>query len=381
MPKRERPVGVVRVRPGVRLSHRSGLLRARKRDVAHRGGRVPGPFEEQPRRRMQPDALGEGRLRAGVSDDRRVHQWDEVQLARLQPRRLLHLEFARAHPVRPAGRSTLQLHRAHAMSRLAVRGAWPCAVLLSALGVVGCGKSSSGGFDDDDASSGQQGEDGSSPSSSGSPSFGSSSSSGSGTGSSSSGSHGSSGSGSGSSGGSSASTARVVSSVVYTDGGVPVCGSTPCDLTSNVCCVSAQGDGSCLKAGSTCPDTVILGSSFPQAQFDCLQASDCPAGDVCCGVATDATNTASAGSNCQDISSTGQCSPVASGSQSKSGSAQLCQTDAECKNKQTCQWQVCDVQTPYGAASPNLTMCGPQTGAPFNCKACPGSSNCATQAP
>jgi hypothetical protein len=126
----------------------------------------------------------------------------------------------------------------------------------------------------------------------------------------------------------------------------------------------------------------VLGVTLPQAQFDCLQASDCPAGHVCCGVANDATNTASAGSNCQDISATGgQCSPVASGSQSKSGSAQLCQTDAECKNDMTCQWQVCDVQTPYGAASPNLTMCGIQASAPFNCEACPGATNCATQAP
>jgi hypothetical protein len=34
------------------------------------------------------------------------------------------------------------------------------------------------------------------------------------------------------------------------------------------------------------------------------------------------------------------------------------------------------VTTPYGAAYPNLTMCGLQASAPFNCQTCPGPAKC-----
>jgi hypothetical protein len=264
------------------------------------------------------------------------------------------------------------------------------AALLGAVALVAC-RSNASGFPADDASSAEQGdEDGSSSSS---PTGSSSSGSGSGSGvvshssssggASSSGSHGGSSSGSGSGGAcvTPASTPRVASNITFNDAGIMLCGTVECDLTANTCCVSATADGTCLSHGMSCPPTSVAGVSLPQAQFECLQASDCPCGQVCCGVANDSSSSASAGSNCQDISATGACSPVAdAGAQSKSGSAQLCQTDAECKNGMTCTWQDCSVQTPYGAASPNLTMCGIQSDAPFNCSACPGAAKCAQQA-
>jgi hypothetical protein len=261
-----------------------------------------------------------------------------------------------------------------------IPGLLPLAV---AFALVGCKSSTSGLPEEDDASSADQGEDGSaSQSSSGSSSGGSSGGSSSGSNPSSSGSSGGSsgthGSSSGSGSGgcvSPASTPRVPSAVIY-DAGLPLCGSTPCDLSSHVCCVNYLGDGTCLASGSTCPTS----GNLPQAQFECLQASDCTCGKVCCVIAQDTAGASSAGSSCQDISATGACSPVAdAGSASKAGSAQLCQTNAECKNDLTCSWQACDVQTPYGPAKPNLTMCGGQTEAPFNCAPCPGSSNCASQ--
>jgi hypothetical protein len=53
------------------------------------------------------------------------------------------------------------------------------------------------------------------------------------------------------------------------------------------------------------------------------------------------------------------------------GSAQLCQTDAECVNHMTCSWQVCTIPTTVAGVAvtlkPNLTMCGLQSAAPFNC--------------
>jgi hypothetical protein len=257
---------------------------------------------------------------------------------------------------------------------LSVRPTLRSVTVLGALVALVACKGIASGLPDDDASSSEQGgEDGSSSSSpSGSGSSGSGSGSGvvsssSGAGSSS-GTHGGSSSGSGSGGACvpPASTPRVTSNIEFNDAGLPLCGSTACDLHSNVCCVSALAAGSCLAAGSTCPES----DNYPQAQFDCLQASDCPCGQVCCGIANDSNSSASAGSNCQDISATGACSPVAdAGAQSKSGSAQLCQTDAECKNGMKCSWQVCSVTTPYSAtpAMPNLTMCGLQSAAPFNC--------------
>jgi hypothetical protein len=109
-----------------------------------------------------------------------------------------------------------------------------------------------------------------------------------------------------------------------------------------------------------------------EAQFECLEASECPSGQVCCGVANNTQGTASAGSQCEDISASGHCDPVAdAGAASTMGSAQLCQTDAECVNHMTCSWQVCTIPTTVAGVAvtlkPNLTMCGLQSAAPFNC--------------
>jgi hypothetical protein len=124
--------------------------------------------------------------------------------------------------------------------------------------------------------------------------------------------------------------------------------------------------GSCIPHAQSC--------TSQEAQFKCLQASDCASGQVCCGVANNSAGAASAGSQCEDIGSGGHCSPVAdAGAQSTMGSAQLCQTDAECVNHMQCVWQVCTIPTTVDGVSvtlmPNLTMCGIQSAAPFDCSA------------
>jgi hypothetical protein len=51
------------------------------------------------------------------------------------------------------------------------------------------------------------------------------------------------------------------------------------------------------------------------------------------------------------------------------GSAQLCQTNAECPSGVLCKWQDCTVGTGVAALHPSLTMCGIQSQAPFDCTA------------
>jgi hypothetical protein len=49
-----------------------------------------------------------------------------------------------------------------------------------------------------------------------------------------------------------------------------------------------------------------------------------------------------------------------------------------------CIWQVCTIHTTVDTLAvtiyPNLTMCGLQTVAPYDCSECPGAANCAPQA-
>lgn len=74
-----------------------------------------------------------------------------------------------------------------------------------------------------------------------------------------------------------------------------------------------------------------------------------------------------AGAECQNVASTGNhCIPVATSPSATQGSAQLCQTNAECITG-SCLWQDCTV----GTLKPSLTMCGIQAKAPFNCVAHP----------
>lgn len=109
-----------------------------------------------------------------------------------------------------------------------------------------------------------------------------------------------------------------------------------------------------MSTGASCPNDAV---------FKCVEKTDCPSGQVCCGVADQAA--ATAGSACQDVAATGNhCTPVATSATSTQGSAQLCQTNAECITG-SCLWQDCTV----GTLSPSLTMCGLQSAAPFNCVA------------
>lgn len=202
----------------------------------------------------------------------------------------------------------------------------------------------------DDASSSGSSGGSSSSSSGGGSSSGTSSSSGSG-----------SSSGSTHDGGSSSSSGgpggRVPSQVMFDDAGVPLCG-TPCPLSSNQCCVSVLGAATCLAADAgPCP----MADALPQADFKCVEKSDCPSNQVCCGYADTTTSPATAGSTCQAVSA-GNCAPPASSSKA---SAQLCQLNSECKSGTSCIWQDCTV----GTQTLQLTMCGIQTGAVFNCHA------------
>jgi hypothetical protein len=222
-------------------------------------------------------------------------------------------------------------------------GLWS-ALLAGALAggsVAGCANKSAEGFADDEGG-GSPGDD---AASSGGGSSGSKS--------------GSSGSGSGGSSsrdsGSSSGVQRVPSNVQFTDAGVVLCG-TPCPLTSNQCCIDVLGNTTCSSLGASCTNEAI---------FKCVQQTDCPANQVCCGVANQAA--ATAGSECQDVASTGNhCTPVATMASSTEGSAQICQTNAECLTG-SCLWQDCSV----GTLKPSLTMCGLQSAAPFNCVAHP----------
>ncbi|HLK41128.1 MAG TPA: hypothetical protein VKU41_30465 [Polyangiaceae bacterium] len=123
-----------------------------------------------------------------------------------------------------------------------------------------------------------------------------------------------------------------------------------CDLKTNTCCIDGNFNGTCLSgASTTCPNPTAT------AAFHCLQACDCPTGQVCCGVVVKATNNVS--TQCQTVANGGSCMPVDTANQ---GSAQICASTAECKNGQACMMQTCT----QGAM---LKLCGLQSGQPFMC--------------
>lgn len=98
------------------------------------------------------------------------------------------------------------------------------------------------------------------------------------------------------------------------------------------------------------------------AAFECVEDSDCPTHQVCCGYAD--MTTSSAGSKCQDLGSGTKCSPVPSDTQ---GSVQFCQKTCECKDGTECLPQSCNIP---GAPIPaSLTMCGLQNKPPYSCTA------------
>jgi hypothetical protein len=228
------------------------------------------------------------------------------------------------------------------------------AASLAALCLLACGPKNgalSGSDDGGETDDGSGSSSGGGSSSSSSGSRGSSGSSGSGSGGSSgssgsSGSTGSSGSGGGAgSDGGTMENQRVNSGIAFTDAGIPYCNmTTPCDLTMDTCCVDALGSGTCHSGHS-----VNCGVG---AAFQCVEQTDCPAGQLCCGYQTDSMH---GGSKCEAVS--------ACPSQT---SAQLCQTNAECTGGLECIPQSCNV----GAALPAmLTLCGLQSNATYTCTA------------
>ena len=180
--------------------------------------------------------------------------------------------------------------------------------------IAGCGGSSSSGSGSggpDGSTSESDGSMTSSGSSGGASSGGSGSSSSSGSsGSSGSSSGSSSGTGSGSSSGSDAggatdsgndSDAWTVGSGASNPGYV-WCGSTQCDLTTTICCLSTAGGPSCISPTNPaqCPGEWIIG---------CDEPADCPTGQFC-GVGTNA--------------------PLGTGCTTTSYWPRICKHDADC---------------------------------------------------
>jgi hypothetical protein len=100
------------------------------------------------------------------------------------------------------------------------------------------------------------------------------------------------------------------------------CGATPCDLTTNDCCIGLGGAGlTCAPTGKCPPGPTIVAS--------CSSAAACPTNEVCClGIGDDA-GTALATASCQSA-----CSAARGG---LGAGLQLCSTDAECPAGDTCQ--------------------------------------------
>jgi hypothetical protein len=112
----------------------------------------------------------------------------------------------------------------------------------------------------------------------------------------------------------------------------PLCGTTPCDLRTNTCCLPTDGGVS----GAECKPGASAMCSAGTATFHCQQMSDCAKGDVCCGVYDLSAGTAQ--TQCQS----GSCQI-----------AQFCKTNAECRNGQSCTEQLCQGQA-------MLQLCGVQ---------------------
>jgi hypothetical protein len=139
---------------------------------------------------------------------------------------------------------------------------------------------------------------------------------------------------------------RVNSGYTFNDAGIPYCATNvACDLTQNTCCVNPAGDGTCAT-GHNNPCSGAGGA------FQCIQKTDCPTGQLCCGYQTDSSH---GGSKCEAVSAC----PSAT-------SAQLCETNAECTGGAKCIPQSCNV----GAIVPAmLTLCGLQSNSTYTCTA------------
>jgi hypothetical protein len=202
-------------------------------------------------------------------------------------------------------------------SGLLAGGAFACVVGSSACGSSSSGSPLGGGADGDDSGSG-------------------SSSSGSGSGAGTSSSSGTASHDSGTSSGLATDASEDAPSVVD-------CGGS-CDLSTHTCCLASDMTGHCVPHGTACGSL--------QVSFTCEGASDCPSGQVCCGVA-DQTKL-EAGTVCQATC------PTMSSSATQ-GQVQVCKGNAECQNKKSCIPQSC-------AGGANLDLCGLTPDPPYSCK-------------
>ncbi|MGH7269911.1 MAG: hypothetical protein ACREJ3_05720 [Polyangiaceae bacterium] len=129
----------------------------------------------------------------------------------------------------------------------------------------------------------------------------------------------------------------------------PMCGTTPCDLRSNTCCVQFSLAARCIAGkNAQCASNEVT--------VHCLQACECGGGESCCGVENTLLGVVT--STCQNVPSGANCQPYPQ--TNTQAAAQLCQMTSECQNGQPCTAQTCI----YGAM---LKICGLQSQAPFNC--------------
>jgi|HubBroStandDraft_4_1064222.scaffolds.fasta_scaffold40698_2 hypothetical protein len=124
-------------------------------------------------------------------------------------------------------------------------------------------------------------------------------------------------------------------------------GFTTCDLRSTTCCITPTLTGRCVPKPQPCEPS--------EDSVACLQACECPGGQVCCGYYYDLMQVV--GSACQTVAPGGLCMP--NPQTNTQASAQLCGTQAECTQSQ-CINQTCidDI---------TLNVCGLQSQDPFDC--------------
>ncbi len=129
---------------------------------------------------------------------------------------------------------------------------------------------------------------------------------------------------------------------------VTPCGSAPCDLRSNTCCVSETTFATRCLPGTNAACTT------KEATLHCSNGCECSDGKVCCGISN--TIAGSIQSVCQAVPNGGQCSPYPP--TSTQASAQFCKADSQCKNGQGCIHQTCT----YEGVSGTFDICGLQSG-------------------
>jgi len=140
----------------------------------------------------------------------------------------------------------------------------------------------------------------------------------------------------------------------------PICGTTPCDLRSNTCCITFvlqnPPPARCVPgASATCNSNEITAH--------CLQACEC-GGGYCCGQYDKIHGVVQSvcESESELVAFDGGLNCYPSPETVSSAAAQLCKTDAECQNGQPCISQTC-------VAGANLSVCGLQSQSPYDCVA------------